>query len=71
VASIMCQALERGTFSHRHAVLHDQKSADRYVPLRNIFKTNPERKSEFFSVGPGRHCSPIGRIRYIASLAER
>jgi 2-oxoglutarate dehydrogenase E1 component len=26
----------RGTFSQRHAVLHDQRSADQYVPLSNL-----------------------------------
>ena len=31
------QDVERGTFSHRHAVVHDQKSlGDRYCPLRNL-----------------------------------
>ena len=30
------QDVERGTFSHRHAVLHDQKTNDRYVPLNNV-----------------------------------
>ena len=30
------QDVERGTFSHRHSVLHDQKTNDRYVPLNNI-----------------------------------
>ncbi len=30
------QDSERGTFSHRHAVLHDQHSGDRYVPLQHL-----------------------------------
>jgi len=30
------QDSERGTFSHRHAVLHDQASDDEYVPLQHI-----------------------------------
>ena len=30
------QDSERGTFSHRHSVLHDQDSDDTYVPLNNI-----------------------------------
>ena len=30
------QDCERGTFSHRHAVLHDSKTWDPYVPLQNI-----------------------------------
>jgi 2-oxoglutarate dehydrogenase E1 component len=31
------QDVERGTFSHRHAVLHDQKTGDRYTPLAHVF----------------------------------
>jgi 2-oxoglutarate dehydrogenase E1 component len=30
------QDSERGTFGHRHAVLHDIKNGERYVPLANI-----------------------------------
>ncbi len=31
----------RGTFFHRHATLHDQKSLEVYVPLRNLFEAQP------------------------------
>ncbi len=30
------QDVERGTFSHRHAVLHDQHSEDIYIPLQHL-----------------------------------
>jgi 2-oxoglutarate dehydrogenase E1 component len=30
------QDVERGTFSHRHAVLHDQKSFETYMPLAHV-----------------------------------
>ena len=30
------QDSRRGTFSHRHAVLYDQESAEEYIPLNNI-----------------------------------
>ena len=32
------QDVERGTFSHRHAVVHDQKSGERYTPLAHVFR---------------------------------
>ncbi|PRW57990.1 2-oxoglutarate mitochondrial-like isoform B [Chlorella sorokiniana] len=31
------QDVERGTFSHRHAVLHDQKSGSTFTPLEHVF----------------------------------
>jgi len=30
------QDSERGTFSHRHAVLHDSRTGERYVPLQHV-----------------------------------
>ncbi|MBT3147403.1 2-oxoglutarate dehydrogenase E1 component [Neptunomonas phycophila] len=35
------QDVGRGTFSHRHAVLHDQKTAETYVPLANLSEGQP------------------------------
>jgi 2-oxoglutarate dehydrogenase E1 component len=32
------QDVERGTFSHRHAVLVDQKTEEKWIPLRNLIK---------------------------------
>jgi 2-oxoglutarate dehydrogenase E1 component len=32
----MGQDVERGTFSHRHAVLHDYNTGEEYVPLQNL-----------------------------------
>lgn len=35
------QDVGRGTFSHRHAVLHDQKTAETYLPLQNLSADQP------------------------------
>jgi 2-oxoglutarate dehydrogenase E1 component len=35
------QDVERGTFSHRHAVLHDQKTGERYIPMSLVEKASP------------------------------
>lgn len=47
------QDSERGTFSQRHAVLHDAKTGDRYVPLQSI----PQSKASFAV-----HNSPLSEI---------
>ncbi|XP_071724155.1 uncharacterized protein [Rutidosis leptorrhynchoides] len=37
------QDVERGTFSHRHAVIHDQETGERYCPLDHVISNqNPE-----------------------------
>ncbi len=36
------QDVGRGTFSHRHAVLHNQKDATTYTPLRHLRDAQPE-----------------------------
>ena len=35
------QDSRRGTFSHRHAVIFDQKSNDAYLPLANLYEDQP------------------------------
>ncbi|KAF9367107.1 2-oxoglutarate dehydrogenase E1 component, partial [Podila verticillata] len=51
------QDVERGTFSHRHAVLHDQDTDKLYTPLKNLghgqaaFSVNNSSLSEFGALG--------------------
>ncbi len=35
------QDVGRGTFSHRHAVLHNQKDGETYIGLQNLYKDQP------------------------------
>jgi 2-oxoglutarate dehydrogenase E1 component len=35
------QDVGRGTFSHRHAALHNQKDATTYLPLQNLYEGQP------------------------------
>jgi len=37
------QDSERGTFSHRHAALHDQKTGEKFMPLNNIAPDQPAK----------------------------
>lgn len=41
------QDVERGTFSHRHSVLHDQETGESYSPLDHVIINQPE---EMFTV---------------------
>jgi 2-oxoglutarate dehydrogenase E1 component len=51
------QDVERGTFSHRHAVLHDQKNGSTYTPLTHlspkqaVFTVSNSSLSEFAVLG--------------------
>ena len=44
------QDVERGTFSQRHAVLHDQKTENQYVPLNNLVVADLVSKQNNFTV---------------------
>jgi 2-oxoglutarate dehydrogenase E1 component len=41
------QDVERGTFSHRHSVLHDQETGAKYCPLDHVVMNQNE---ELFTV---------------------
>ena len=41
------QDVERGTFSHRHSVLHDQETGEKYCPLDHVMMNQDE---EMFTV---------------------
>lgn len=41
------QDVERGTFSHRHAIVHDQESGEKYCPLDHVISNQDE---ELFTV---------------------
>lgn len=41
------QDVERGTFSHRHSVVHDQETGERYCALENVIDNQPK---EMFTV---------------------
>lgn len=41
------QDVERGTFSHRHSVIHDQSTGQKYCPLDNVIMN---QEDEMFTV---------------------
>lgn len=41
------QDVERGTFSHRHSVLHDQQTGAKYCPLDHVMM---DQEDEMFTV---------------------
>lgn len=41
------QDVERGTFSHRHSVVHDQETGEKYCPLDHVIMNQNE---EMFTV---------------------
>jgi len=41
------QDVERGTFSHRHAVVIDQETEERYYPLKHVLV---KQKPEMFTI---------------------
>lgn len=51
------QDVERGTFSHRHALLHDQTNDNRYIPIHSVasrkdnFQVHNSHLSEFAVLG--------------------
>ena len=51
------QDTERGTFSHRHAVLHDHRTGERYAPIENLseatasFEVHNSPLSEYAALG--------------------
>lgn len=40
----------RGTFFHRHVVLHNQKKDQAYIPLRHLNSGGPEQKQDFLVI---------------------
>ena len=59
------QDVERGTFSHRHAVLHDQEDDRSYTPLQHVY---PEEKLGQFTVSNRRACTWQHWKRWLALL---
>lgn len=62
------QDVERGTFSHRHAVLFDQQTEEKYIPLNNItdaakLSIHNSHLSEYgaLSFEYGYNCASIGK----------
>src|SRR5439155_11393667 len=44
------QDVQRGTFSHRHAVVHDYNNGAKYYPLANLTNTTGMKAADFIIV---------------------
>lgn len=51
------QDCQRGTFSHRHCVLHDQNTNNTYIPLNHIGDT--PYKGNYYKPAPFMPCNSI------------
>lgn len=56
------QDVERGTFSHRHAVLNDQESVTKYRPVLNCLSESERKKDRFTVVNS--HLSEYGVLGF-------
>jgi 2-oxoglutarate dehydrogenase complex dehydrogenase (E1) component-like enzyme len=63
------QDVERGTFSHRHAVLHSQTGAQQYEPLADLPGSKASNRLWCLLVCIDEHCG-FGWVFLIFSFAE-
>lgn len=54
------QDSERGTFSHRHALIHDQKTGHKFIPLSHVFTGQAPRQ---FTISNS-HLSEYGTLGF-------
>ena len=62
------QDSERGTFFHRHAVLHNQKQLGTYTPLRHLFEGQPRFRIINLDALGGKRCWRLNTATAAPSL---